>query len=269
MARSLLFSKRNAVCVGLAWGAVLAGACAEFVMIAPEARAQAMSTIDPTVASLDAAWEKRAELHPLILAFFKSKPKLPDNYEVLYRVARLGYYGGFFALPKDASDEDKMDLFRFATDTADFARKSEPKRVEGHYWYAVNLGGWGIAKGIRASLGSADGMRQALDEAIKIDPKYHFAGPYRVRGRLYFKLPGGFLSFGDNKKALEDLKKALELAPESKLNYAYLAEVQNKVESKQAALKTVEAAKNLPDVVGVVEEATYRRELGELEKKFR
>ena len=267
MARLLFITKPNVLCLSLAVCGAFAGASG--LLLNMEARAQATSTIDPTVPSLDMAWEKRAEMHPVIIAFLKSKPKLPDNYEILYRVARLGYYGGFFALPKESSDEDKMDLFRFATDAAERARKADPKRVEGHYWYAVNLGGWGIAKGIRASLGSAEGMRLALDEAIKIDPKYHFAGPYRVRGRLFFKLPGGFISFGDNKKALEDLKKALELAPESKLNYAYLAEIQNKVESKQAALKSVELAKNLPDVVGIVEESTYRRELGELEKKFR
>ena len=269
MARLLLMTKKNALSVGLAVSALVSGAGIARAFFSTPAHAQAMSTIEPTVASLDAAWEKRAELHPVIVAFLKSKPKLPDNFEVLFRVARIGYYGGFFALPKDSTDEEKMDLFKYATDASERARKLDSKRVEGHYWYAVNLGGWGIAKGIRASLGSADGMRLALDEAIKIDPKYHFAGPYRVRGRLFFKLPGGFISFGDNKKALEDLRKALELAPDSKLNYAYMAEIQNKVENKQAALKTVEAAKNLPDVVGVAEEAAYRRELGELEKKFR
>lgn len=228
----------------------------------------AMLVLEPTVKSLDAAWTVRHELHPQIVEFLKKKTVLPDNYEVLWRMARLSYYGGFFALPKDSPSEDKMNIFQVGTETGDRARKLEASKVEGHYWYAVTLGGWGIAKGILKALSSAGPMRDALTEAIKIDPKYHFAGPYRIRGRLFHKLPG-VISFGDNQKAADDLKKAISLAPESKLNHVYMAEVQAKLQSKQEALKTLEFAKSLPDVVGVAEEAAYRRDIGELEAKFR
>lgn len=228
----------------------------------------AMLVLEPTVKALDASWTVRNEMHAQIVDFLKKKTTLPDNYEVLWRMARLSYYGGFFALPKDASSEDKMNVFQVGSEAGDRARKLEPNKVEGHYWYAVTLGGWGIAKGILKALSSAGPMRDALTEAIKIDPKYHFAGPYRIRGRLYNKLPG-MISFGDNEKAADDLSKAISLAPESKLNHVYMAEVQAKRQSKQEALKTLEFAKSLPDVVGVAEEAAYRRDISELENKFR
>jgi tetratricopeptide (TPR) repeat protein len=223
---------------------------------------------EPTVKSLDAIWAARHEVHPQIVDFLKKKHTLQDNYEVLWRMSRMAYYGGFFALPKDATSEDKQAIFLVGSEAGDKARKLDPSRVEGHYWYAVTLGGWGIAKGILKALNSAGPMKDALSEAIKIDPKYHYAGPYRIRGRLYNKIPG-MISFGDNQKAAEDLRKAISLAPESKLNHVYMAEVQAKIQSKAEALKTLEYARSLPDVVGVAEEAAYRRDISELENKFR
>jgi tetratricopeptide (TPR) repeat protein len=225
--------------------------------------------LEPNVASLDSAWERRAGLHAPIVAFVKSKPRLADDYDVLWRVGRLAYYAGFFALSPDARKDEKLDVFRVGMEASDKARKLQPGRVEAHYWYAVSVGGFGINKGVMASLGSADDMRQALDEAVRLDQRYHFAGPLRVRGRLYFKLPGGLISFGDNKKALADLRRAVDLGSESKLNYAYLAEVVHKTEDSASALKLLEAAKKLPDVAGEAEEASYRRDIGELERRFK
>lgn len=228
----------------------------------------AMIVLEPTVKSLDLAWTIRHELHDKILEFMRKKATLPENFEVLWRMARLSYYSGFFGMPKDSSNEDKMLVFQVGTEAGDRARRLEAKRVEGHYWYAVTLGGWGIAKGVLNALSSAGPMRDALSEAIKIDAKYHFAGPLRVRGRLYYKLPG-IISFGDNQKAAEDLKRAISLAPDIKLNHIYMAEVQSKIQTKVDALKTLEYAKTLPDLVGVAEEASYRRDIVELENKFR
>ncbi|MEY3903206.1 MAG: hypothetical protein RL189_2512 [Pseudomonadota bacterium] len=224
--------------------------------------------LESNVKSLDAAWNVRHEMHAKIVEFLKKKPALPEDYEVLWRLSRLSYYGGFFALPSGSVSTEKMEIFQVGSEAGDKARKLASGRVEGHYWYAVTLGGWGIAKGILNALSAAKPMRDALTEAIKIDPKYHFAGPLRVRGRLYNKLPG-VVSIGDNKLAMEDLKKAVSLAPESKLNHIYLSEVQSKIQSKADALKTLEFAKTLPDVVGVAEESAYRRDISELEGKFR
>ena len=228
----------------------------------------AAAAIDATLASMDAAWDKRASQGPAIVAFLKSRPKLADEFDVQWRVSRLAYYAGFFVLDGTRKD-DRIEVFKVGSETGDRARRMQPQRVEGHYWYAISVGGLGIAKGVMASLGSADGMRDALDEAVKIDPAYHYAGPLRVRGRLYFKLPGGLLSFGDNKKALADLKKAVELGPDSKLNSIYLAEVIEKLENGSSALKLLEAAKKLPDVVGELEESSYRRDIADLERRFR
>jgi len=275
---SLLFSSQNSFAASSPAPAVTPvqqepaqAPSAESGVAAPAVSAMpnpAMIVLEPNVKALDLAWSVRHEMHSKILEFLRKKNTLPDNYEVLWRMARLSYYSGFFGMPKDASSEDKMLVFQVGTEAGERARRLEAKRVEGHYWYAVTLGGWGIAKGVLNALSSAGPMRDALTEAIKIDPKYHFAGPLRVRGRLYYKLPG-IISFGDNQKAAEDLKKAISLSPDIKLNHIYWAEVQSKVQTKADALKTLDYAKTLPDIVGVAEEASYRKDIAELENRFR
>jgi len=224
--------------------------------------------IELNVAAMDSAWEKRAEICHQVLEVGKAKSQLPEDFEVLWRISRFAYYGGFFCMPENVGKEEKMDFFKRGVDAAEKARAKDSKRVEGHYWFASTYGGYALAKGVRASLAAAPLMRDAVTEAIKIDPSYHFGGPYRVRGRLYFALPS-LISFGDNKLAYEDLKKAKDLGPTSKLNSIYFAEVQAKIENKAAALKTIEAAKNIPDVVGVKEDAAYRRDISRLEEKWK
>lgn len=222
----------------------------------------------PTAQQMDALWEKRddsgAQIKALVADLIAKEASIPQDFEILYRVSMLAYYDGFYVSAKEPNKK-KLEIFSLGVKAGDRARQVKPDRVEGHYWYAVNQGGYGLTKGIMASLSAAEPMRQALDNVIKIEPKYMHAGGYRVRGRLYFKLPGGFISFGDNKKALADLTKAVEIAPEHRLSYVYLAQVQAKLESKEVALKTLEKAKKLPDIAGKAEEAAAREELAKVE----
>jgi tetratricopeptide (TPR) repeat protein len=231
----------------------------------PKASGAVLTKIEMTTESLDKAWKDRKKYKKLYVQFGEAKAKVPEDFEIAWRVGRAIYYAGWFCLPKKYDNDKKIAFWKYGVDAADKAAKLKPNRVEGHYWYAAAYGGYGTSKGIRASLGGAPGMRDALTKAIKIDPTYHFAGPYRIRGRLYFKLPG-FISFGDNEKALEDLKKAVELGKNCKLNYIYLAEVQAKEETDEAALKTLSSAKKLPSVGGALEEKSWMRDLIRTEK---
>lgn len=233
-----------------------------------DAAPQATSAPAFTKEALDASWAKRHTEKEAFLELVAKKPAVPSDYEVAWRLSRLAFYAGYYGLPDNAKDK-RMVVFQYGMDAANAARKLNKARVEGHYYYAVNQGVHGLAKGIIASLKGAEPMKQALDEAIAVDPSFDFGGPYRLRGRMYFKLPGGFVSFGDNKKSLEDLKKAVSLSPKNKLNLVYLAETQIKVESKEEAAKTLEIAKATPATAGVDEEAAYQKALVEVEEKIR
>lgn len=218
-------------------------------------------------------WETRHLHHKEILASVLESAKLEasqyaQDFDTAWQTARLAYYSGFFILDDSDSFKTKSKVFDVGMNAATIAIKLKPDRVEGHYWWAVNAGGSGLAHGIMSSLGSAKSMKAALDKAIKIDKSYHMGGPLRVRGRLYFKLPGSFISFGDNKLALADLLDAKRLGPKNRINYLYLAAVQAK-QDKAKAIKTLEEAKLLPEVAGVAEEKLYKSELAEFEKKLK
>lgn len=223
----------------------------------------------PTVVELDRLYDNRPKFDSEIESLMKSRVDVGDDFEVLYRLSRLAYYTGFFILADSTDKNYKIELFQYGTKLAEKAKSLNTKRVEGFYWFAVNQGGYGLTKGVFASLGGARAMLEALDEAVKIDSKYYFGGPLRVRGRLYFKLPGGFISFGDNQKALVDLQKAVEIAPENRLNHMYLADILAKVKTKDEAKKRIEIAKSLPDSAGEKEEIVFKKELAELEKRVK
>ncbi len=236
----------------------------------------AAQAFELTVPALDTAWENRNNICQEYVDLGVSKPKVAKDYEVLWRVGRAVYYGGCFCWPKfkpkDATNDDLLAYYEYAVNVLEKARAAAPERVEGHYWYGTSYGLYGMTKGIFAALKGAKVMREALTKAIEIDPKYHFGGPYRIRGRLLASVPGGFISFGDKQKALEDLLKARDIGPQNKLNYVYLAEVQASETSAGEAKKTLAAAEKLGDMskeVGVFEEQGYMRDIERVKKDLK
>ena len=119
------------------------------------------------------------------------------------------------------------------------------------------MGKYSLAKGPLSALGHAKIGRDALLEAVKIDPTYHWAGPYRILGRYYQDLPKG-ISFGDKKKAREYFNKAIEVAPDFRVNLVYLATLETKHDSKLKILKLADAK---PDLDGEIEELRYKKNL--------
>jgi tetratricopeptide (TPR) repeat protein len=99
----------------------------------------------------------------------------------------------------------------------------EPSRVEGHYWYAINVG---FLADVDRSYGLAAvaEMEPALKRAGEIDERYDDAGPLRVLGILYLRTPGPPVSIGSPRKGLRLLQRAVELFPEYPENYLYLGE---------------------------------------------
>jgi hypothetical protein len=67
-------------------------------------------------------------------------------------------------------------------------------------------------------------MEKAFLQAIALDAKFDYAGPYRLLGLLYQKAPGWPASIGSKKKARLHLQKAAELAPDYADNWLCLLE---------------------------------------------
>ncbi len=215
-----------------------------------------------TVASLNKAWADREteDGQIKILKLIQSEPKIPENFEIAWQMSRLVYFSGNFGIGEKLSKDEHIKMFEFGYKTAEIARKLNPDRVEGHYWYAVNLGSYGLARGVLTALSNAKIGRDALLEASKIDPMYHWAGAYRVLGRYYQEVPG-IISFGDKKIAKEYFEKAIKIAPNFRLNTAYLGALESDGGDKEKALKLFQEAEKMTDVDGKEEESHYKRNL--------
>lgn len=132
------------------------------------------------------------------------------NYDTLWRFAKAAYDYGTHGVAANRTEERKA-LYQEGKDAADRARQLNPRRVEGHYWFGVNLGSWAETNGIMASLFAAGDLLNAANEAVKIDPAYLNAAPLALKARVLHKAPGWPVSVGDRAQAEADLRRALTL----------------------------------------------------------
>jgi tetratricopeptide (TPR) repeat protein len=142
------------------------------------------------------------------------------NYEAIWKISRAYYFYGTKLSEDD--DEGRMKTFDKGMYWAKMAMKNSGNRVEGNFWYGVNLGSWGEANGVMKSLSIRHDLEDAMLKSAKIDEEYEGAGSYRVLGRLKFRLPGIF--GGDNDLSIDYLRKAIKIAPTHTMNYVFLAE---------------------------------------------
>jgi tetratricopeptide (TPR) repeat protein len=170
---------------------------------------------------------------------------LTDNYDAQWQAAQ--------ALAFLAEHETRIEFRREAAKHGIVlgrrARELKPEGVEGHYWYAINVGL--LADVDRAyGLDAVKEMEAALTRAMEIDESYDFAGPLRVLGVLHLRTPGPPTSIGSARKGLRLLQRAVELFPDYPENYLYLAEAlreTGRICEANAAVRTVVEAAPWPD----------------------
>jgi tetratricopeptide (TPR) repeat protein len=105
------------------------------------------------------------------------------------------------------------------------ATELEPGRVEGHY-YLAQLQGF-TAQTQKGGGETKPLLQQLISEgelAIKADDKFDYGGPYRMLGTMYARAPAPPVAVGDPEKAIQNLQKAVAIAPDYPPNQIYLAE---------------------------------------------
>jgi tetratricopeptide (TPR) repeat protein len=215
---------------------------------------------------LDSCWKNRENIknQQTIIDYLQTKPTVPNNYNIAWKTARLVYFIGNYGVGEKQFVDTKagVALFDYGVNSGKVAMKltpDSPDSVEGYYWYAIDLGSYGLAKGIVASAWQAgDGMK-ALKYAMKHNPTYHWYGSSRVLGRYYQELPGIF--GGSSSKAEELLLSATKNEPKFDNNWIYLGQYYNSEGDYKKGLESCEHALALGDSLdGAYEEARYRRE---------
>ncbi len=212
---------------------------------------------------LDSCWRERQNIitQKSLGDYLLSAPFVPDDYEITWKTARLVYFIGNFGVGEKRFVDTKegVKLFYYGVGLGKSAIKLNQSKVDGHYWYAINLGSYGLAKGILFAAANAKSGMNALKKAMEIDPSYEFYGSSRILGRYYQELPRIF--GGSNAKALEMFLNATKNSPEFDNNWLFLGRFYLSIKDYTNALSICTNASKLPAQEGDAEEVRYKKEI--------
>jgi tetratricopeptide (TPR) repeat protein len=141
----------------------------------------------------------------------------PKDFESAWKLARAKYWLG-----GHAPDAERKTLLEEGIAAGRAAVAIEPKRPEGHFWIAANMGALAESFGMRQGLKYRGSIKDALLTVLKLDPAFQKGSADRALGRWYFKVPGMF--GGSDSKAEEHLRKSLTYGPNSTASHFFLAE---------------------------------------------
>lgn len=153
-----------------------------------------------------------------------------------------------WAIAKYKTPEDKQDAAfeKLTTRAAEIAKQHNGK-AEVLIWQAIIVSTHAGVSGGFGALSKVGDARDLLVKAEAIDANALNGSIYTSLGSLYYQVPGWPLGFGDDDKAAEYLKKALQLNPDGiDPNFFYADYLIEEGENKQA-VKYLEKAIAAPD----------------------
>jgi tetratricopeptide (TPR) repeat protein len=174
------------------------------------------------------------------------------NYEVEWKYAQMGY---FLGSRKNIPEDEAEKVLKKAVSAAKIAKRMEPEKPDGHFWYAAILGEQAKRSPITVGITSVNEIKKSMLKVIEIDPEYQGASAYDGLGQLEM----GTLNFGGSaEKAIEFYEKALEVDNENAYIYVHLAEAYIALGKKEEAKKMIDRVLKLkpdPDFIPEYEEA--------------
>ena len=184
--------------------------------LAAAAIAAAPQALDP-----DALYRQREDLASArqAAAIWERRAAAGDDFEAAWKLAQASYWIG----TQGEKNERRASLER-GVKAGEQAARLQPKRPEGHFWAAANMGALAESFGMMQGLRYRGRIKDALERALAIDPAWLQGSAHRALGRWYFRVPGLF--GGSDDKAREHLEKALAYNPDSTLTLLFLAELE-------------------------------------------
>ncbi len=223
--------------------------CRSVTMLVALFVALAASAAEPRVARAEAAADAKALLEQARAAYgkrlqrgqakravelFERSIKTAPTFEALWEGARAVAYYGWHKM-KGSSRGDRADLYRKGEGWARRAAKMQPNKVAGHFYIAALLGMRVRSQSVFHQMSAAREIRQRAERAVKLDPRFECAGPLRMLGQYYLRLPSAF--GGDNNRALKLLERAAKICPSDLDNRVRLAEALHALDQDARAIK--------------------------------
>jgi tetratricopeptide (TPR) repeat protein len=189
------------------------------------------------------------------LKILKAAEKIaPDNYGVLWRLAR--YY---FWVSDDPTipDEEKSRLGKIGWAYGDRATVANPKRVEGWFWAALDLGNYSLGIGIVTALfqGLEGKYIERLRRAESINPGYEYGNVQCAWGRFFYVMPWPKY---DAKKSESHFNKAIEMNPNNVRAHVWLAELYHEEDEDEVATALLKQALAIPINYDPPDQRRYR-----------
>ncbi len=169
--------------------------------------------------------------------------------------------------------KQRGDAFKKLAAEAHQVSASYPGRAEPLAWEAIILSSYAKYASMFSALGLVKQARDLLVKAEKIDPSALHGGVYASLGSLYYKVPAWPIGFGDDEKAAEYLKKALNMDPSNIDNNYFYGDFMMEQKNYKAALVAFKKALAAPArpgraIADAGRRAEIRAEMKEAESKM-
>lgn len=142
--------------------------------------------------------------------------------------------------------DQQVQAFDALVEQAGSAVAANPGAADVLIWDGIIKSTFAGVKGGLGALSLAKAARDSLETAIELDDKALDGSAYTSLGTLYYKVPGWPVGFGNDKKAVQLLQKALEINPDgidSNFFYAdYLLQKKKYEEAEKYLLRAQQAA---------------------------
>ena len=163
----------------------------------------------------------------------------PNDYQLLWRVARSYYYTGVGVEAKS-----RVSYYERGIDTGSLAVDLSPNGVEGHFWLAANYGGYCREKGGIPAFRTVKKVRAGMEVVLRLNDGYEDGSAYTALGEIDRQLPGLF--GGNLKRSISTLEQGLKIAPNNHELKTALAEAYMEANRKPEARRQLEELLQLP-----------------------
>lgn len=230
--------------------------CASKVETEPVVKKNSAANPAETIAQAEKLFKQRGDVSKLrdAVKFLSDARDLNNrNYAIEWQFSRFNYFLG-----KQTTDSVESEkAFEDGIKAGKIASRIEPNKPDGFFWYGANLGEQARRSPVTVGIKSVDDIREAMNKVIEIQPDYQAASAYDALAQI--ELNSGI--FGDKKKAVEYLEKALELEKDNTYIYLHLGEAYLAVNRDAEAKKHLEyllKMKPQPDYLPEYKETTEK-----------
>ena len=162
----------------------------------------------------------------------------------------------------ELNGDAQIKAYESLIEQANAAVADHPGSAEILVWNGIIKSAFAGVKGGLGALGYAKEAKKALEQSLKLDDKALDGSAYASLGTLYFKVPGWPVGFGNDKKAVQFLTKALELNPDGiDPNYFYADYLREKKEFEAAERYLLKAQDAAPRPNRPVADSGRRQEI--------